>query len=71
MLALYLKVPFTGSVKLQALTLIGGMVQSAPDKLKVFINRDDLDFSMVSDLVPVQEWDLVDNSDGTMEYPTQ
>jgi hypothetical protein len=47
------------------------MDQSAPDKLKVFINRDDLDFSTVSDLVPVQEWDLVDNSDGTMEYPTQ
>ena len=68
---LLLHVPFTGSVKLQALTVIGGPDGSSPAKLKVFINRDDLDFSTVADLAPVQEWDLLENLNGTMEYPTQ
>ncbi|KAH7622446.1 putative PITH domain-containing protein 1 [Nannochloris sp. 'desiccata'] len=68
---LLLHVPFTGSVKLQALTVIGGPNGSSPAKLKVFINRDDLDFSTVTELAPVQEWDLLENFNGQMEYPTQ
>lgn len=66
-----MQVPFTGSVKLQALTVIGAPHGGSPDKLKAFINRDDLDFGTVSQLDPVQEWDLVENLNGTMEYPTQ
>jgi PITH domain len=58
-------------VKLQALTVIGGLNGSSPSKLKVFINRDDMDFSTAADLTPVQEWDLVENLNGQMEYPTQ
>lgn len=68
---LLLHVPFTGAVKLQALTVIGGPDGASPDKLKVFINRDDMDFGMAADLAPVQEWDLVENFNGTMEYPMQ
>eukprot|EP00951_Prasinocladus_malaysianus_P047446 scaffold650490_cov34-Prasinocladus_malaysianus.AAC.1 len=36
-----------------------------------YINRHDLDFSSVEALAPVQEWNLVENSRGTMEYPTK
>ena len=68
---LLLHVPFTGSVKLQAISVVGGPDGAAPSKLKVFVNRDDLDFSTVEDMAPVQEWDLMENQDGTMEYPTQ
>lgn len=45
------------------------------DLLKVnpqaYINRDDLDFGMVESIAPVQEWDLVENGGGLIEYPTQ
>lgn len=68
---LLIHVPFTGSVKLQAISVIGGPDGRAPAKLKVFVNRDDLDFSAVADLAPVQEWDLLENQNGVMEYPTQ
>lgn len=68
---LLIHVPFIGSVKLQALTVIGGRDGSSPSKLKVFVNRDDVDFGMATEAQPVQEWDLVENLTGTMEYPTQ
>jgi len=68
---LLIHVPFTGAIKLQAISVIGGGGGASPAKLKVFTNRDNLDFSTASDLNPVQEWDLVENLNGTMEYPTQ
>ena len=36
---------------------------SAPQTLKVFINRDDLDFSTASDLSPTQEFSLSQTSE--------
>eukprot|EP00887_Chlorella_sp_A99_P007810 scaffold20.g7810.t1 len=36
-----------------------------------FINRDDLDFGMAGELPAVQEWELVENLGGQIEYPTQ
>ncbi|RMZ56541.1 hypothetical protein APUTEX25_001388 [Auxenochlorella protothecoides] len=38
---------------------------------QVYVNREDLDFGMVADLQPIQEWDLVDNTAGVVDYPTQ
>lgn len=35
-----------------------------------YINRDNLDFSIVSTLPPVQEWDLQFDQSGVLEYPT-
>ncbi|KAL4424497.1 hypothetical protein ABPG77_006806 [Micractinium sp. CCAP 211/92] len=67
---LLLHVPFDGSVKLTGITVVGGPEGTAPSKLKVYINRDDLDFSIVSDMPAVQEWELLENADGTVEYPT-
>jgi len=68
---LLLHVPFTGAIKLQAISVIGGPDGTSPAKLKVFTNRDDLDFGVAGQAQPVQEWDLVENLAGTMEYPTQ
>lgn len=67
---LLIHVPFNGSVKLKAICIIGGYDGSSPSKLRVYINRDDLDFQNVAHLPPVQEWDLLENYNGQIEYPT-
>jgi hypothetical protein len=36
-----------------------------------FINRDDLDFAGIASMAPLQEWDLQESNDGSLEYPTQ
>lgn len=55
----------------QAITIIGGSDGSAPAQMKAYTNREDLDFSTVADLPPVQQWDLQENLNGQIEYPTQ
>ncbi len=49
---------FTGQVKLHSIVLRTSNSDSAPQTLKVFINRDDLDFSTASDASPTQEFEL-------------
>ena len=68
---LLLHVPFAGAVKLRALTVIGGPAGASPSRLRVFVNRDDLDFAGAAAMAPTQEWDLLENPHGTVEYPTQ
>lgn len=41
----------------------------SPSELRVFTNRDDLDFGSASDLPPVQRWDLAENMQGDIELP--
>ena len=55
----------------QAITIIGGSDGTAPAQLKVYTNREDLDFSTVAQLPPVQQWDLQENLNGQIEYHTQ
>lgn len=68
---LLIHIPFTTDVKLKAISVIGGRDGTAPLQMRAFTNRDDLDFSAVQDLPPVQEWRLVENSDGELEYNTK
>ncbi|WIA37737.1 hypothetical protein OEZ86_014615 [Tetradesmus obliquus] len=68
---LLLHIPFDGAVKLKAICVIGGSGGSAPSKMRAFINRDDLDFASISSMAPLQEWDLQQDNDGSLEYPTQ
>ncbi|CAL5223627.1 g6169 [Coccomyxa viridis] len=68
---LLIHVPFSGTVKIKAITIIGGSDGTAPAQLKVYTNREDLDFSTVAQLPPVQQWDLQENLNGQIEYPTQ
>ena len=53
-----LKSSFTGQVKLHSILIRTSNSDCAPKKLKVFINRDDLDFAAASDLQATQEFDL-------------
>jgi hypothetical protein len=54
---------FTGQVKLHSIILRTSNSPSAPRKLKVFVNRNDLDFSHASDLPAVQELHLSKTSE--------
>eukprot|EP00775_Hariotina_reticulata_P003144 gene3144-3421_t len=70
---LLLHIPFDGAVKLKAICIIGGGPPgTAPNKMRAFINREDLDFATIADMTAVQEWDLQEeNGNGMLEYPTQ
>ena len=68
---LIIRVPFTCPVKIRAFTLIGGSDGTAPRTAKFFVNRETLDFGDAEDGQPVQRFDLVEDANGTVEYPTQ
>ncbi|KAF8863502.1 DUF1000-domain-containing protein [Acephala macrosclerotiorum] len=60
---LLMHIPFTGQVKLHSIMIRTSNSDSAPQTLKVFINRDDLDFSTASDLSATQEFALSQTSE--------
>ncbi|EPE29479.1 Galactose-binding protein [Glarea lozoyensis ATCC 20868] len=60
---LLMRIPFTGQVKLHSILIRTSPSSSAPQTLKVFINRDDLDFATASDLAPTQEFSLSQTSE--------
>ncbi|RDW62751.1 galactose-binding protein [Coleophoma crateriformis] len=60
---LLLHIPFTGQVKLHSILIRSSPADSAPQTLKVYINRDDLDFSTCGDLPPAQEFSLSQTSE--------
>ncbi|KAI1300106.1 hypothetical protein EDD11_006304 [Mortierella claussenii] len=69
---LIIRIPFTGLVKLKSISLRSEPGETAPRKMKAFINHDDLDFDNAESTVPTQEWDLVEDSHGQIaEYSTR
>mmetsp|Transcript_63876 Transcript_63876/g.114046 ORF Transcript_63876/g.114046 Transcript_63876/m.114046 type:complete len:218 (-) Transcript_63876:55-708(-) len=65
-------IPFTEVVKLRAIVVIGGDEGEAPSKMRVFTNREDIDFDLANNSVPVQEWELSEDSrHGELEYATK
>ncbi|KAH7030417.1 galactose-binding domain-like protein [Linnemannia elongata] len=69
---LIFRIPFTGLVKLKSITLRNDSGETAPRKMKAFINKDDLDFDNAESTVPTQEWDLVEDTHGQVaEYSTR
>ncbi|EZG05212.1 hypothetical protein H106_04967 [Trichophyton rubrum CBS 735.88] len=51
---LLMHVPFTGQVKLHSVLLYAAPSPSAPNTVKLFRNRPDMDFSTAADLAPTQ-----------------
>lgn len=49
---------FTGQVRLHEILIRTSTTSSAPSTLKVFVNRDDLDFGSASELAPTQTFSL-------------
>ena len=73
---LLLFVPFTRVVKLKSINVIGGHAGegTAPAKIKLIVNRDDVDFSNCRELPAVQELELVAEAasvgdGGGIDYP--
>ncbi|TGO33501.1 hypothetical protein BHYA_0243g00170 [Botrytis hyacinthi] len=60
---LLIHIPFTGQVKLHSILIRTSNSESAPKTLKVFINRDDIDFGTASELRPTQEFELSQTSE--------
>eukprot|EP00667_Euglena_gracilis_P023343 EG_transcript_26365 len=55
---LLLFVPFTEVVRLHSVAVRGGAGDSAPSRLRLFLNREDMDFDLAHDSVALQEWEL-------------
>ncbi|RYP54056.1 hypothetical protein DL768_001058 [Monosporascus sp. mg162] len=53
-----INVPFTGQVKLHSILLRSSPSPSAPRTLKLFVNRDDVDFDTAEELQPTQTLEL-------------
>ncbi|KAL6070721.1 PITH domain-containing protein [Balamuthia mandrillaris] len=68
---LIIHIPFTASIKLKAICVIGGNNGQSPSKMKAWINRDDIDFANAEEVKPAQEWELHENMNGEIEYPTR
>ncbi|KAL8275909.1 hypothetical protein Esti_000171 [Eimeria stiedai] len=67
---LIIYIPFLSPCKkVTSLIVIGGAEGKAPSKLKLFANREDLDFSNVRDTECIQELELSEDFHGSLEYP--
>jgi len=66
-------VPFTGQIKLHSVLIRASPSPSSPKPLKIFANRDDLDFNTAADMSPVQTFEipLQPPRDEVMELPVK
>ncbi|OJT01767.1 PITH domain-containing protein [Trametes pubescens] len=60
---LIIRIPFTGAVKLRAILIKAGPADQTPTKVALFPNIDNLDFSEIEDMKPVQEFTIPQGRD--------
>eukprot|EP01027_Heterolobosea_sp_BB2_P009620 GEZU01014169.1.p1 GENE.GEZU01014169.1~~GEZU01014169.1.p1 ORF type:complete len:212 (-),score=47.65 GEZU01014169.1:457-1092(-) len=68
---LILHIPFTVSVKIKNFVIMGGENGGAPSRVKLWVNRHDIDFSNCEEVVPTQELELNEDLRGELEYMTK
>ncbi|MCO5551473.1 hypothetical protein L7F22_004977 [Adiantum nelumboides] len=68
---LLLFIPFTTDVKIKSISIIGAGDGRSPSRMRAFLNREDIDFSTAAAMNPIQEWELGENLQGTLEYQTR
>jgi hypothetical protein len=51
---LLIYIPFTSSVKMKSMTVIGGDEGTAPSFIKLFVNLDQPDFDLIENGIPSQ-----------------
>ncbi|PHJ25558.1 thioredoxin family trp26 protein [Cystoisospora suis] len=66
---LLIHVPFKSPCKITSLHVIGGDNGRSPTSVKIFADREDLDFSSVRETECIQEVELVQDFHGAVEYP--
>ncbi|KAJ1724699.1 hypothetical protein LPJ53_001060 [Coemansia erecta] len=64
-------VPFTAMIKLKSIFIWGGPDDSSPSEVRVFANREDLDFDSIGDAEPTQQWALARGAREPVEYPVR
>mmetsp|Transcript_2458 Transcript_2458/g.5419 ORF Transcript_2458/g.5419 Transcript_2458/m.5419 type:complete len:207 (-) Transcript_2458:52-672(-) len=62
-------VPFTSPVKVTGIAVIGGDGGSAPSRVALHMNREDIDFTSLADSAPTQELELVEDFHGAVMHP--
>lgn len=67
---LLFNIPFTGSVKLKGIIIIGGEEDTHPNKMRVFKNRPNMTFDDAASK-PEQEFELAIDRNGEIEYTTK
>ena len=68
---LVVRIPFTTDVKLRGIMVLGGAAGRAPNEMRAFANRRDIDAVNASRKTPTQKWDLTVDEDGVLEYTTE
>ncbi|TMW66472.1 hypothetical protein Poli38472_004237 [Pythium oligandrum] len=64
-------IPFTEAVSIKSICISGGEDGAHPKTVKLFTNRDDIDFSNAGELPPQQKLELVEDHIGQIDYPLQ
>ncbi|KAE9001388.1 hypothetical protein PR003_g18736 [Phytophthora rubi] len=65
-------IPFTEAVSIKSICISGSAGDGAhPKAVKLFTNRDDIDFSNANELPPQQQLDLVEDDSANIDYPLQ
>ncbi|KAI5370129.1 putative PITH domain-containing protein [Septoria linicola] len=67
---LLMHVPFTAQIRLHSILIRTSTTESAPMTLKLYINREGLDFSTAADLPPTQTLELAQSND-VQEVPVK
>ncbi|KAK7502244.1 hypothetical protein BaRGS_00006608 [Batillaria attramentaria] len=67
---LLFNIPFTGSVKLKGIIVIGGEDSTHPSKMRLFKNRPGMTFDDTG-LEPEQEFEMNPDPEGVLEYNTK
>ncbi|KAK3112820.1 hypothetical protein LTR53_010501 [Teratosphaeriaceae sp. CCFEE 6253] len=67
---LLMHIPFTAQIRLHSILVRTSTTDSAPQNLKVYLNRDDLDFSTAASLQPTQTLELAQSND-VQEVPVK
>jgi len=67
---LLLSVPFTGQIRLHSILIRTSTTDSAPSTLKVYANKENIDFETASSLSPTQTLTLAQSNE-IQEYPVK
>lgn len=68
---LIIHIPFTCQVILKSFCIIGGSNETAPKSIKMWKNREDIDFGNVNEVPETQKFDLTYDIEGNIWYPTR
>lgn len=64
-----MRIPFKGEVRVKSVTIAGYEDGKAPRSVKIYKDETTVDIDIVRDKKPVQQIQLLENTDGKVDYP--